>query len=59
MRAILSNDEPEDAHPASYSGSISGDRMLLTIRLTDSNQTIGAFSLTRGSQGALSSVCDG
>lgn len=47
------NDEPEDAHPASYSGSISGDRMLLTIRLTESNQTVGAFSLSRGSQGRV------
>ena len=45
--------EVPDTHPARYSGSVTGDRMQLTIRLTDTNETIGTFSLTRGAQGRV------
>jgi hypothetical protein len=45
--------EVPDTHPASYSGSVTGDRMQLTIRLTDTNETFGTFSLTRGVQGRV------
>ncbi|MCA1563462.1 MAG: hypothetical protein LC804_25490 [Acidobacteria bacterium] len=45
--------EEPDSHPASYSGSVDGDRMRLTIRLTDTNETIGTFSLTRGVRGRV------
>ena len=46
-------DEPLDRRPASYSGSVTRDHMTLTIRLTDTNETIGTFLLTRGAQGRV------
>jgi len=45
--------EPPDMHPAVYGGSISGSRMTLTVRLTDTNETVGTFMLTRGSTGRI------
>jgi hypothetical protein len=46
-------DEVQDAHPALYSGSISGARMELSIRLTDSGDVIGTFVLMRGASGRI------
>jgi hypothetical protein len=45
--------ETSDTHAASYSGSVSGDHLGLTIRLTDTGETIGTFSLTRGVSGRV------
>jgi hypothetical protein len=45
--------EVPDTQPAGYSGSVSGTRLGLTIRLTDTGETIGTFSLTRGSSGRV------
>ena len=45
--------EVPDTQPAGYSGSVSGTRLGLTIRLTDTDETIGTFSLTRGSSGRV------
>jgi hypothetical protein len=45
--------EPLDTHPATYNGSISGSSMMLTVRLTDTNETVGTFTLTRGSTGRI------
>jgi hypothetical protein len=45
--------EDPDIHPASYSGSVAGDQLTLTIRLTDTIQTIDTFSLTRGVSGRI------
>jgi hypothetical protein len=45
--------EPPDSHPADYAGSITGTSMSLTARLTDTNQMIGTFVLTRGSAGRV------
>jgi hypothetical protein len=39
--------------PASYSGTVDGDRMDLTVTLTDSAQAIGPFTLQRGSEGQI------
>lgn len=39
------------ARPADYRGTVDGDRMDLTVTLTDSAQVIGEFTLQRGSEG--------
>jgi hypothetical protein len=46
-------DEPIDAHPALYSGSLSNGRMSLSIRLTDSGEVVGPFDLVYGSAGRV------
>jgi len=46
-------DESEAGRPARYSGRIEGDKMTLTVTLTDSNESVDEFSLTRGSEGRL------
>ena len=43
----------QDAQPALYSGSISGAKMELSIRLTDSGDVMGPFVLTRGASGRV------
>jgi hypothetical protein len=47
------SDETESAEPVRYSGKIEGDKMFLTLTLTDSNQKLDNFTLTRGSDGRL------
>jgi hypothetical protein len=42
-----------DSHPAAYVGSVTATTMLLTVRLTDTNEVIGVFTLSRGSSGLL------
>jgi len=39
--------------PASYTGTVSGNRMDLTVTLTDSAQLVGTFELEQGSQGQI------
>jgi hypothetical protein len=34
--------------PARYQGRVTGDRMALTVTLTDTNESLGTFDLTRG-----------
>jgi hypothetical protein len=46
-------DEPLDSHPAFYSGTVIGSTMQLAIRLTDSGDVIGSFSLVRGTSGRV------
>jgi hypothetical protein len=45
--------ETPDSHPALYVASISGGVMTLTIRLADSGELVGTFTLTRGSSGRV------
>jgi len=45
--------EIEDAHPARYRVWIDGDRMTLTVTLTDTGQSLGTFELRQGEQGRL------
>ena len=45
--------ETPDSHPASFSGSITQATMTLAIRVTDSNESIGSFVLTRGASGRV------
>lgn len=47
------SDESSASRPALYAGRIEGDKMTLTITLTDSNEKLEEFSLTRGSEGRL------
>ena len=39
--------------PAAYDGTIDGDRMQLTVTLTDSAQVVGSFDLRRGADGQI------
>jgi len=39
--------------PATYSGSINGETMTLTVKLSGSNEAIGAFTLTQGKPGRI------
>lgn len=39
---------PSNERPARYTGSVNGKSMTLTITLTDTNETIGTFTLTHG-----------
>lgn len=47
------NDEDQNGQAATYSGSVSGDTMTLTVTLADSKETVGTFTLTHGSSGRL------
>ena len=40
-------DDPVDSHPAKYEGRITGDRLALTVTLTDTRDDVGMFSLRR------------
>lgn len=45
--------EEQNGQPATYRGSVSGDHMTLTVTLSDSNETVGTFTLTHGTNGRL------
>jgi hypothetical protein len=45
--------EIPDSHPAAYVGAATAVTMQLTVRLTDTNEVIGAFTLSRGSPGRV------
>lgn len=45
--------EPEDIHPASYTGELHGDSMILEVRLSDTGQSMGSFTLRRGRPGSV------
>jgi hypothetical protein len=45
--------EPEDKHPARYSGVVTGNTMVLTVTITDQNRVIGTFKLTYGTPGRV------
>ena len=42
-----------NGQPAIYTGSIDGETMTLTVRLSGSNEEIGAFTLTQGKTGRI------
>lgn len=46
------NEKP-DSTPARYSGSVAGDEMTLTVTLENSDESVGTFTLRRGSEGRL------
>jgi hypothetical protein len=45
--------ELPDSHPAIYSGLVSSQAMTLTIQLSDTNESIGAFKLVSGVTGSV------
>ena len=42
------DDEMLNRHPARYDGRVTGDKLQLTVTVTDTPQIIGPFTLTRG-----------
>src|SRR5258706_12892192 len=42
-----------DSHPAAYVGSLTETTIVLTVRLTDTTEVVGTFTLSRGSPGRL------
>ncbi len=49
----MQQDEVPDEHPARYVGWTNGDRMTLTVILTDTGFEIGTYRLRLGEQGQL------
>jgi len=47
------NAPPPDAQPARYQGRVIGNRLELTVTLTDTGDVIGSFVLVRGEPGYL------
>ena len=47
------NDEEDKGQPATYRGSVSGDKMELTVVLSKSDETVGNFTLTHGKSGRI------
>jgi hypothetical protein len=45
--------EPPDAHPVTYAGTVTRTRMLLTVRLDETNEVIGTFTLDKGAPGRV------
>jgi hypothetical protein len=43
-------------HPARYDGRVVGDRLTLTVAITDLNETLGPFDLMRGGP-AVHEIC--
>jgi hypothetical protein len=39
--------EKPDRHPALYTGQVTGERMVITITLTDTKEAVGTFTLVR------------
>ena len=46
-------DDDQNGKPATYRGSVTGDTMSLTVILSDSNETVGTFTLTHGKSGRI------
>jgi hypothetical protein len=44
----IRTDEEQVQRPARYDGTVRGDRMTITVTLTDTSETIGTFTLVRG-----------
>ena len=41
-------DETRESRPARYDGTVRGDKMTITVTLTDSNEVLGTFALVHG-----------
>lgn len=44
---------PRASQPATYSGTVKGDEMSLSVTLRNTSQDIGTFTLMRGSEGLI------
>jgi|ERR1043166_2196014 hypothetical protein len=49
----IRRDQPPPVRPARYAGRVEGDTMTLAVTLTDTGESAGNFTLTRGSSGRL------
>lgn len=49
----IRDDEIANARPATYAGTVRSNQMSLSIRLSDTGELVGAFTLTFGSQGRI------
>jgi hypothetical protein len=45
--------EKAETHPARFVGTANGRTMALTVTITDSNENVGKFTLTRGEAGRI------
>lgn len=45
--------DPGSNRPAIYSGSLKGDRMTLTVKLSDTSEVVGTYTLKRGGFGRV------
>jgi hypothetical protein len=45
--------DPPDAHLATYAGTVTARTMQLTVRLTQTNELMGTFTLTQGVAGRV------
>jgi hypothetical protein len=46
-------DENDNARPARYAGQVKGDTLTLSVTVGDSKESVGPFTLTRGSEGRV------
>lgn len=46
-------EEKADGQPVTYQGSIEGETMTLTVTLSETKETIGSYTLTRGKSGRI------
>ncbi len=46
-------DEQADKHPAHYTGKVSGRTMTITVTVTDTQETLGTFTLRQGHEAML------
>jgi hypothetical protein len=44
----IREDEVRETRPARYEGTVRGDKMTLTVTLTDTNEVLGTFTLIQG-----------
>ena len=49
----IRSDERSNSRPAIYTGVIKGKTMTLTVKLTDTNETLGTFKLVLGQEARL------
>ena len=49
----IRRDEKPDKHPAVYTGWIKGATMTMTVKLMDTSETLGTFTLRRGAEGRV------
>ena len=49
----IRTDEVPNRHPARYDGRVTGNTLQLTVTVTDTQQVLGSFRLTRGAASRL------
>jgi hypothetical protein len=49
----IRENEQGNNRPATYSGSVKGDRMTLTVKLSDTNEVLETYTLKRGAFGRV------